>query len=71
MMQSPQQPSPTTQAMVYRGRLSPEQVATLESEFGKLKTLHTTDLSLIAAEMAANEKDVQVTITLVLTSVQL
>ncbi|XP_046667541.1 homeodomain-only protein-like [Homalodisca vitripennis] len=58
MLRSAQQSS-VVQPLVYSGRLSPEQVAMLEAEFTKVKTLHSTDLSLLAAEMAVNEKDVQ------------
>lgn len=62
MLRSPQQP-PVTPPMVYRGRLTPDQVATLEAQFAKIKTLHETDLALLAFEMAASEKDVQVSST--------
>lgn len=44
----------------YVHRIKPEQIAVLEQEFVKAKTLHATDLELLAAEMALNEKDVQV-----------
>ncbi|XP_054258570.1 uncharacterized protein LOC128983339 [Macrosteles quadrilineatus] len=57
MLRTPQRP-PTAPVM-YSGGLTPHQVQTLEAEFAKMKTLHTTDLALLAAEMAANESDVQ------------
>lgn len=61
MLQSPQQPPPPpVPRLVYTGRLRPEQVAMLEAEFLKAKTFHETDLALMAAEMAASERDVQV-----------
>lgn len=41
-------------------RLSPQQEAILEAEFNKMKTLHETDLALLAAEMAVSERDVKV-----------
>ncbi|XP_014241579.1 homeodomain-only protein-like [Cimex lectularius] len=40
-------------------RLTLEQEATLETEFSKGKTLHETDLALLAAEIGANETDVR------------
>lgn len=58
------QSAASTQSQEYRGQLSAEQVAMLEAEFAKAKTLHSTDLSLLAAEMAANEKEVQVIVAL-------
>lgn len=44
----------------YIHRLRPEQIEALEQEFSKVKTLHTTDLELLAAEMGSSEKDIQV-----------
>lgn len=44
----------------YTHRIKPEQISTLEQEFAKAKTLHNTDLELLAAEMGLDEKDVQV-----------
>lgn len=44
----------------YAHRIKPEQISTLEQEFAKAKTLHNTDLELLAAEMGLDEKDVQV-----------
>lgn len=44
----------------YLNRLTPEQISTLDAEFNKVKTLHSTDLALLAAEMAVSEEDVQV-----------
>lgn len=43
----------------YTHRIKPEQILTLEQEFAKAKTLHNTDLELLAAEMGLDEKDVQ------------
>lgn len=45
----------------YNYRLTPDQLRTLESEFSRGRTLHSTDLALLAMEMGADEKDVQVT----------
>ena len=44
----------------YFSRINPDQIARLEREFAKAKLIHATDLELLAAEMALNEKDVQV-----------
>lgn len=44
------------------GNLSlPEEVLEiLESQFNKVKTLHSTDLEIIAAELGVNDVDVKV-----------
>ena len=44
----------------YVNRIRPEQISTLEQEFAKARTLHNTDLELLAAEMGLDERDVQV-----------
>ena len=44
----------------YIHRLRPEHIDALEHEFTKAKTLHNTDIELLAAEMGLSEKDVQV-----------
>jgi hypothetical protein len=44
-------------------RLTPEQEAILETEFQKVKTLHATDLALLAVEMGVDEDQVQVSTT--------
>lgn len=40
--------------------LPDEVLEVLESQFNKLKTLHSTDLEIIAAELGVNDVDVKV-----------
>jgi len=40
--------------------LSDEVLEVLESQFNKVKTLHSTDLEIIAAELGVRDNDVKV-----------
>ena len=51
--------SPAAESQPPALRMTAEQMAVLEAEFNKMKTLHETDLELLAAEMALSEKDVK------------
>ncbi|XP_075228432.1 homeodomain-only protein-like [Lycorma delicatula] len=57
--ENPQRRVPSSSSSPNYSRLNPEQEATLEAEFNKMKTLHETDLALLAAEMAVSEQDVK------------
>ncbi|RZF35443.1 hypothetical protein LSTR_LSTR015564 [Laodelphax striatellus] len=51
--------SPAAESQPPALRMTAEQMAVLEAEFNKMKTLHETDLELLAAEMALSEKRCQ------------
>lgn len=60
MLQSQSARSVNDKNSSYVNRIRPEQISTLEQEFAKARTLHNTDLELLAAEMGLDERDVQV-----------
>ncbi|KAK7591265.1 hypothetical protein V9T40_002878 [Parthenolecanium corni] len=59
MLQSQSNRSVNDKNSSYVNRIRPEQISTLEQEFAKARTLHNTDLELLAAEMGLDERDVQ------------
>ncbi|XKL63339.1 hypothetical protein PGB90_005703 [Kerria lacca] len=59
MLQSQNNRTSNEKNSSYVNRIKPEQISALEQEFAKVKTLHNTDLELLAAEMNLDEKDVQ------------
>ncbi|XP_026688796.1 uncharacterized protein LOC113473310, partial [Diaphorina citri] len=50
----------TQKPLSFNPRLTPDQEASLESQFSRAKTLHATDLEILAAEMGVDDKEVKV-----------
>ncbi|KAI5749328.1 homeodomain-only protein-like [Diaphorina citri] len=49
----------TQKPVSFNPRLTPDQEASLESQFSRAKTLHATDLEILAAEMGVDDKEVK------------
>ncbi|KAI5712994.1 hypothetical protein M8J75_012886 [Diaphorina citri] len=50
----------TQKPLSFNPRLTPDQEASLESQFSRAKTLHATDLEILAAEMGVDDKEVKI-----------
>lgn len=50
----------TQKPISFNPKLTADQEAALESQFSRAKTLHATDLEILAAEMGVDDKDVKV-----------